>query len=123
MLHLVLAFFAWIALGIETEADILLYGQPRKELTFLWDITHFGIEPADFFILAQNPPGGRRRKARDELQQSRFAATAGTDYGDELAVGNVQRNALEGADRPLARGSEKLGDILNLDDRVVSWLC
>src|SRR5262245_26874681 len=122
LLHLVLAFFSRIALGIETKPDILLYGQPRKELTFLWNITHLGIEPADFFILAENPPGGRRRKARDELQQSRFATTTGTDYGDELAVGDVQRNALERTDHPLARGSKKLGDVFNLDDRVVSWL-
>src|SRR5262249_33913101 len=122
LLHLMLAFFSRIALGIETEPDILLYGQPGKELTFLRHITHLGIEPADFFILAENAPGRRRRKARNELQQSRFAATAGTDYGDELAVRDVQRDALKRADRALARSSENLGDVLNLDDRVFSWL-
>jgi len=68
--------------------------------------------------LKKNATGGRRRKSGDELEQCRFATTAGADYGYELTWADVQFDVGERAQVSLAGRVKNLGNVFNPDDKV-----
>src|SRR4029077_14944621 len=114
--HLPLPILARVTFRIQTEADVFFDCEPRKELAFLGNVTHFGIEPAHFFALIKNPPRRWRRKSRDEPEQRRLATTAGSDNRHELPGYDTQRDVLERADDAFGGCAEKFGNVFNLDD-------
>src|SRR4029077_10289923 len=120
--HLPLPILARVTFRIQTEADVFFDCEPRKELAFLGNVTHFGIEPAHFFALIKNPPRRWRRKSRDEPEQRRLATTAGSDNRHELPGYDVQRDILERADDAFGGSAEKFGNALDLDDWLATRL-
>ena len=82
LLYLMLALFSRIAFGIQTEADVFLHGQPGKELAFLWNVTHFGVEPAHFFVLG-------RESAREDGGEKPAMSLSRVDFPQPLGPTTV----------------------------------
>src|SRR5262249_60983321 len=60
-------------------------------------------------------PAAHRRQPRDQLEQGGLAAAAGPDEGDELVLGDVERDVLERAHELTAAGPVRLVDALESD--------
>src|ERR1051325_715998 len=58
-------FLSGAASRVQPEPDIFFDGEPGKQLTFLWYITDPRIQTANFFALAKDSAGRRRKESRN----------------------------------------------------------
>src|SRR5262249_7447606 len=93
----------------ETERDVVLDRQPRKQRRLLEH--HAAIRPRslDGLAIDENPPGGRRFEAGDEVQERGLAAAAGADQRDDLLLLDGESDVEERRDKGVA-GRKALGD-------------
>src|SRR5882762_9860729 len=106
------------ALQLEPELDVLERRTPWKEPGVL----EHGGDPARVRArhrLAgdQQPPAVRRHEAAEHAEERRLAAAGGADQRAELALGDRERDVVEGVDRTRAR-DVALGDGLDGDQRA-----
>jgi hypothetical protein len=73
------------ALGFEAERHIVRDVPPRKQRRVLEHHDAGGKRPCDRLAVFAQRAGSGRIKSRDQPQQSRFAASGGTQQGNEFA--------------------------------------
>ncbi len=62
------------------------------------DVADLGRDAVDRFATKRDAAGAAANQADDQIQQGRFTAARRPDDGDELALGDVQIDAVEGDD-------------------------
>src|SRR5262245_66542777 len=79
----------------QTESNIVLNGQPRKQSSLLKD--HTTIRPRSFDRLAvhEDLSGGWRLETGNQVQQRGFAAAARTDQRNDLPVLHRQTDIIQ----------------------------
>jgi hypothetical protein len=78
--------------------DVFAQSAPGQEVVFLRDVTDLRADAADGFAAKHNPARARTEQTHDQVEQGRLAAAGRADNGDELALGDVEVNGLEGND-------------------------
>ena len=113
LLHLLLDDVGLLAGHLEGEGDVAAHAHVRIERVGL---EHHG-EPAlrradlgDVLAVDQDLAGGHVLEAGDQPQERRLAAARGADEDGELAVLDVEIDAVDDVD-----GAERLADRLQLD--------
>src|SRR5579883_507952 len=88
---------------LETESDVLLDGQPRKERVALKDHPAIGARAEDRLAVEFDRPGGRLIQAGGTLQQRRLSTARRTDDADQLVRSNIDVDVLQDDQRAVAR--------------------
>jgi hypothetical protein len=78
-----------------------------------------GVDLGDVLAVEEDPPGGGFDDPVDHLHGRRLAAAGRTDQDDDLALGDLHRQILDG---DLLLSGEPLGEVLQPDrDRAAIW--
>src|ERR1019366_2968244 len=86
------------ALELEGEFDVVAEGEPRKEGGILEDDGAVRTGTGNFDIGAADLSGSRLRQARDQVQNRGLAAAGRAEKTDELARGDLERDAPQDLD-------------------------
>ena len=81
--------------GLQPDRDVLQRGLPGKQRLGLEQVAGLPVEPGERRAENVDAPGRRRKQAGGDVEQRRLAAAGRPDDGDELAVGDVERGALD----------------------------
>ncbi len=107
--------FACAEHALHAEVDVAVAGHPRQQRVVL---EHHGAVRAwrvNFAAVAHHHARGWQRESGDEVEQGALAAAGMADQADELALGDVEVDALERVERT-ARGVEHHFDVLDDDE-------
>ncbi|MDQ7777097.1 MAG: hypothetical protein Q4615_15130 [Paracoccus aminovorans] len=94
-LHQIPAFTFRDILVAQAELDVLLDGLPREKRELLENDRPIRPGSDDILAIDQHTAGGDAFKSRHHAQAGRLAAARRTDDGDELLVGDIQRDAFQ----------------------------
>ena len=98
---------------LEREAHVLAHGHVRVERVVLehhGDVARLGRQRVDHLAVDGDVAGGDLLEAGEHAQQGGLAAARGADQHDELAVGDVDRYAVDHLD-----GAVGLADVADGD--------
>jgi hypothetical protein len=76
------------------------------------DVADAGRQVGDVLVVEQDPAGRRLDEAGDHAQRRRLAAARRPEQGQELAIGDVDADVVDGC-----RRAEALRDRVEVDDR------
>src|SRR5690606_1034240 len=82
------------------KGRVLPHRKPREKAGLLKHHADAGIRAVQPPSLKADLAAAQRLKARDGLEQRRFAAAAGSHHGENLAPAHLEVDAVEGRDRP-----------------------
>jgi len=100
---------------LEPDGDVAGDGAPREHRVLLEDVADLGRHPAGHADAVDlHPPGARRDKAAEHVEDGGLAAARGAHDGHELPVEDLERDVLDGGDRPVAV-AKCLGEITEHD--------
>ena len=103
--------------GLQPDLNVLLHGEPGEQRERLEH--HRGVAVGAYQPLAaeENLALGRCDQAGDAPQQGGLAAAAAAEQRDELALIDVQRDAIQHRHRLAVRAGERLAQRLHADQR------
>src|SRR5260370_1134098 len=81
--------------GLEPDRDVLQRRLPRKQGFRLKKIAGLAVEPGERRAEDLDPASGRRDQPGGDVEQGRFAAAGPADDGDEPAVRDGKRGAID----------------------------
>jgi hypothetical protein len=81
----------------QAERDVVADVLPRQNRVLLKHVGGAPVETAERRAFDRHGAGARREQTRGEMEQRRLAAAARPDERDERAVGDVERDLLDGA--------------------------
>ncbi len=95
---------ALVLAGERTQAQVLLHGEPREDPPTLGGVRQtelddvVGGDRGEVLALEGDRAGHRAQQARDGAQGGRLAGTVGADQRDDVALVDVEGDALDGLD-------------------------
>ena len=101
----------------QSEGDVVGDGEPGKERVGLEHHAAIGARAGDGLAVEQHAARGGAVEAGNDAQQRRLAAAGGAEDGDEIVVGDAERDRLQRAGRLGAapgRG-KRAGDALDCE--------
>src|SRR3954453_18667286 len=110
-----------VAAGERAHLEVLEDRHPREDAPPLGRLgdpdlgDRVARQALDVAAVEDDPPGPRRDDARDGPQRRRLAGAVGADQRDDLALVDLERDALQRLDRAVERV-----DVLDDEDRVVA---
>src|SRR5215471_8325051 len=102
----------------QTEGNVVDDGQPWEQGVGLEHHAAIGAWSGDGLAVEQNATIAGAVEAGNDPQQGRFATTRRTQNGDEIVVGDAQRDWLEGACRPAPTAHGREGPRDAIDDEL-----
>ena len=99
---------------VEREADVLLDAEVRIDRVVLEDeadLPPLRRDVGDILLAEVERAGTGLRKAGHEAERGRLAATRGADDGDELAVGDLEIQVVDGGDGAELDGQSAYPDL------------
>ena len=103
------------ASDLEPVPDVAPDGAPGEDRELLEDDAPVGAGPAHGEPVDQHGPGDRAEQAREQVDQRRLAAAAGTDDGEHLAGRHVEADVVEGGDIDAIAGAIAVAQPPHLD--------
>ena len=97
--------------GLQSDGDVLERGLPGKQRLGLEQVAGLPVEPRQRLPKNIGAARGGRNQPGGDVEQGRFAAAGGTDDGDELAVGDRERGALDRRIAAAVGEPERDGDV------------
>ena len=113
----------WLAGDLEPELDVPAHREPGKQCILLEDDATLGAGSAHVLAVDQDAAGGGQREAGRDIHRGRLAAARGADDGHELAVGDVEREAVERDEARAVGRDEVPADLLERDFRDHARSC
>src|SRR5439155_26836478 len=101
---------------------VVEHGAPGQEHRMLEDDPDVGKGLAHDGVTYPDRAAAHRREARDQLEQGGLAAAARPYQGDELVLGDVERDALDRGDQVAATGPVGLLHALESDQDLAGRL-
>ncbi len=115
--HAGLHFGLGQAVAAQAEGDVVEHREVRKERVALEHHVHrplVGRQLGQVAAVERDRSGGRRLEAGEHAQQRRLAAAGGAEQGEHLALGDVDRDVVDGT-----VAVEVLDDVRDAKESVV----
>ncbi len=110
--HLALDLGLRLLPHLQAEGDVLVDGEMGKERVALEDeagVAPPGRKMGDVAVAEPDRPRRRLDETRDHAQRRRLAAARGPEQHEELAVGDVEADVVDGFQ--VAVASDEVGDL------------
>nr|GFD25725.1 hypothetical protein [Tanacetum cinerariifolium] len=98
----------------QAQGDVFFHRQPREQAVLLKDDAALAADAIHGLAVDADLPAKLAVQADQQAQQGGLAAAAGTDDGDEFALGDVQVEVADGL-QFAAIDFEELADLLKAD--------